>query len=155
MKPLFPAPLFLTSCLLVCGTALALGAEAYDGKPVSFKPGVTEGAAVWREGGQLKIRFSSKAATGFHGKVCSRDALSGFSAQGLEGADTAKLGPGNKCVQFKLNTESDEDGFDFDVPGKVVIFDLRSGQEALAPNRVWVGQGGQHPEHTPFSLQPK
>ncbi|MEN9581149.1 MAG: hypothetical protein RJA70_4158 [Pseudomonadota bacterium] len=155
MKNFLPASLLFTSSLLVCGAALALGADAYEGQPESFKAGASTGAAVWRDGAKLKVRFSSGKATTFQGKVCSRDALAGFSAQGLEDGDSAKLGPMDKCVQFKLTTNGDDDGFDFDVPSKVVIFDLREGQTALPPTQVWVGRKGEHPAHTPFSLEVK
>ncbi len=140
---------------LISTAALALQASEFSGKPAQFQAGAVRGAAVWQDGGQLKIRFTSNDGTRtFAGKVCSPGGIQGFRPHQLEKVDSAAVGPKGKCVLFKFQTMANIDGFDFDAPEQVVFFDFKEGLKPLAKEHIWVGAAGVHPEHSPFTRAP-
>jgi hypothetical protein len=126
----------------------------FKGRPSQFKAGQTTGVAVWTDPGAIRMRFSAgKQLRHYSGKVCTRGTISTPRPFHLESTDEVKVDGNAKCIHFKLRVQADVDGFAFNATGPFVIFDLRSGRKALAPQEIWIGASGQHPSDTPFILQ--
>lgn len=144
--------------LALSATAWALTPQQFQGKPESFAPKAVDGAAVWQDGKQLKVRFTTpgKSQT-FRGRVCSPEGIQGLVPHQLESTDSAKVGPKGKCIWFKFVTSGQIDGFDFNAPTKRdVIFDFKTGTKQMArtqldAKRILIGASNAHPKHNPFT----
>jgi hypothetical protein len=140
--------------LPIAMASLALVPGDFGGAPSSFKAGTANVAAVWESDSKLHVRFTTDGSEQrYTGKVCAKEKVDGLVPLHNEGPDSIWIGPEGKCVWFKFWTRRGVDGFDVRAPGKLVFFDLRQASDTMPAERIWIGSGNHHPDHSPFTLQ--
>lgn len=142
-------------------------AVSTDGEPIDphhrFSDDLTEHPAryyVWYDDEGWHLRSTTpKNVFKFEGKITveggtfGRMRAVGFERRGRY-ADSATASPDRKTIEFTIFTSTAFDGFDFTVNGNdatVTFEELKIGQRVY-PNRIFVGERGQHPEERTFSF---
>ncbi|HKB39767.1 MAG TPA: hypothetical protein VKD72_25245 [Gemmataceae bacterium] len=129
------------------------------GEPRDFHRGETVRYALWHDQHGWHLRTTTREKKhGFKGTIevegGTLERVHSFRLE-KEGrlADHWKLGPQHRCVTFDFETDGGIDGINFRVSkeAKSLRFNLHiDGKHER--ERIYIGQGGQHPRNDPFTL---
>ncbi|MBI4208481.1 MAG: hypothetical protein HY538_02090 [Deltaproteobacteria bacterium] len=136
----------------------ALQAEECQGKPKGFNPGDGVGYAVWVDGDEYHVRWTSKKKEGhrFSGTVTADAEVEAIERvrmeHKMEGGDfVRKAGP--RKVEFSGFAAGGQDGFQFQSEkAQHVTFRLELDGQPISAQQVLCGKGDARPDQVPFVI---
>jgi hypothetical protein len=147
------AGFFLVLTLIASCVTLAFALDP-KGRPKGMGPNAASGYYIWQDDKGWHLRaISGSQQRKFDGEItCDGGSINDVKQYRDESANWFKV-DGNK-IKINLNTDKNIDGFDFQVNGGSLTFDLRVDDRAES-STIRVGANSENPSGVPFTVQVK